>query len=144
MCAAEMFWESVSSISNQGGERGMDQYKVNAAFERMQLKWTSSSNARYDLSVTWRGHGVVQVLILPLNMICRQRFCDERKIKSYFIWHKGSNDKTASILFDVQATHHRCSARLNLRPGCFAMVSGQHMAVAFSQAGKFHTMVYRD
>lgn len=95
MCAAEMFWESVSSISNQGGERGMDQYKVNAAFERMQLKWTSSSNARYDLSVTWRGHGVVQVLILPLNMICRQRFCDERKIKSYFIWHKGSNDKTA-------------------------------------------------
>ena len=45
--------------------------------------------------------------------------------------------------FDAQATRHRCSARLNLWPGCLAVVSGQHLAVAFSQAGKLHTTVYR-
>ena len=35
------------------------------------------------------------------------------------------------------------SARLNLWLGCLAVVSGQDLVVAFSQAGKFHTMVYR-
>ena len=58
----------------------------------------------------------------------------------------GAPDRTAdaaSILFDAQATRHRCSTRLNLWPGCLAVVSGRHLAVAFSQAGKFHTTVYR-
>jgi len=92
-----LFWETVSSTSNKGGEKGMDQYKVNAAFERMKLKWSSTSHSQttFDLSTEWRGSGQVQVLILPLRVICRQRFCEEKKIKSYHIWHKGSNVKTA-------------------------------------------------
>ena len=123
---------------NAGCERGMDQCKVNYAFDRMRLNWTTTSGSvkEFDLDTEWAATGDVNVIIFSLRVICRlasfeqqipdnstndfphlltlyhssvffsnglvffhslcrQRFCMEEVLQDYYIWHKGSCDKTA-------------------------------------------------
>lgn len=79
---AEIFWENVGLTPNEGCERGMDQCKVNFAFDRMGLNWTivGGTLKQYDLDTEWFAKGDVTVRILPLRTICRQRFCVEETI----------------------------------------------------------------
>ena len=78
----EIFWENVGLTPNEGCERGMDQCKVNFAFDRMGLNWTivGGTLKQYDLDTEWFAKGDVTVRILPLRTICRQRFCVEETI----------------------------------------------------------------
>ena len=60
----------------------MDQCKVNFALDRMQLNWTTTAPSVkvFDLDSEWAAFGDVSVLILPLRVICRQRFCEEEHL----------------------------------------------------------------
>ena len=100
----------------------MDQCKFNYAFHRMKLNWTSTAESvtSFNADSVWRAHGDVDVMILPLRTICRQRFCIEKDMgeilsththththttymqthshiptDKFYIWHKGSRAKTA-------------------------------------------------
>ena len=78
----EIFWENVGLTPNEGCERGMDQCKVNFAFDRMGLNWTivEGTLKEYGLDTEWSATGDVKVKILSLRTICRQRFCVEETI----------------------------------------------------------------
>lgn len=79
---SEIFWENVALTPNAGCERGMDQCKFNYAFYRMKLNWTSTAESVkiFTADSVWRAHGDVEVFIVSLNTICRQRFCVEENI----------------------------------------------------------------